>query len=655
MGRHGVTLEQYAEKLKLPVSFLESLGHRTVEKFRTQVVEMPRYDREGTRVGTKFRIALTGPNRFHNPKGQPIGLYGLERLDLEAKEVWLVEGESDTDTASYHGLQVVGLSGAYWKEEWEEHVAHAETIYVVREPGEAGTNLIRKLARSLETDRVMVVSLEGYKDLAELHCTDPDTFLANIEEAKATAVPLAVVVAVQPDSGSVAAHLERTGSLAEEASEDEVIDWLRKLFEEARDPVVRAGLRQAAINELNHVDCISAPAKVVDPIIAESEASTDPADDLQGSGVHLQDPDPWDKPVVGIELLDRLREVLTRHLVLPPHADIAIALWIVFTHAHDAWLISVILVIISATKRCGKTTLLMLLSGLVPRPLPTSNITPAALFRTIEAYEPTLLIDEADTFFSRRDELRGIVNSGHRRDVAYVIRAAGDDHEPRQFRTWSPKAIAQIGRPPETVVDRSIVIVMHRRAPNEHVIPLRLDRVGNLEPLRSQAWRWAQDHLDDLRDADPEVPEHLGDREADNWRPLLAIADAVGGPWPALARDAALGLAGHEGDDTPVVQLLADIMSAFRRRGHGRIRSSDLLLELHKIPESPWSEWKGGQPLSDVQLARLLKPFGIGPKTLWFQLRDGSKKSLRGYELHAFQDVFRRYFPDDDPQDPQGA
>lgn len=601
---------------------------------------------------------MTGTHRFHWGPGTGLIPYGLWRLP-DARErgfITLVEGESDCHVLWHHGIPAVGVPGAAtWRNDWAAYFAGIKIIYVVIEPDSGGETLLTKLGTSPLRDRIRVIRLENHTDPLDLHRADPEPFPEVWRAAMAAAALLSDLVSASEASNTIACHLDRVGSIAEDASEDEVIEWLRRLFEGVRDPVVRAGLRQAAINELKHVDRITAPARSVDPVMAESEAATTVSDVLQGSGVHLPDPEPWEEPVVGTELLDQLRAVLTRYLVLPPKADVAIALWIVFAHGHDAWVISTILSIVSATKRCGETTLLMLLSGVVPRPLPTSNITPAALFRIVEACAPTLLIDEADTFFRNREELRGIVNSGHRRDVAYVIRTAGDDHEPRHFRTWSPKAIAQIGRPPETVIDRSIVIVMQRRAPNEPVESLRLDRVHELEPPRRQAWRWAQDHLDELRQADPEVPVTLGDREADNWRPLLAIADAAGGDWPALARAAALGLAADEEDDAPVVQLLADIKAIFRRRDDDRISSADLLLELHRLAESPWEEWRNGKPLSAVQLAKLLKPFGAKPKALWFQLRDGNPKNLRGYELSAFMDAFRRYLPDDDPQGPQGA
>jgi hypothetical protein len=139
----------------------------------------------------------------------------------------------------------------------------------------------------------------------------------------------------------------------------------------------------------------------------------------------LPDPDPWPEPVNGAELLEQLSKTAASHLVLPKGAADAIAMWVLFTHAHDCFDISPVLGVTSPTPECGKTTLLTFLGGVVPRPLPTSNVTAAALFRAVAKWGPTLLIDEADTFLRGNDELRGILNSGHKRSNAFVIRTSG--------------------------------------------------------------------------------------------------------------------------------------------------------------------------------------------------------------------------------------
>jgi putative DNA primase/helicase len=126
------------------------------------------------------------------------------------------------------------------------------------------------------------------------------------------------------------------------------------------------------------------------------------------------------------------------------------------------------------------------------------------------------LIDEADTFLKENDELRGILNTGHRRG-GQVLRTVGDDHEPRQFSTWAPAAIAMIGRLPDTLHDRSVIINLRRRKPTEEVKSFRRDRADDLHVLARKMARWAQDHQVQLTASDPDMGE-LINRGADNWR-----------------------------------------------------------------------------------------------------------------------------------------
>ena len=126
----------------------------------------------------------------------------------------------------------------------------------------------------------------------------------------------------------------------------------------------------------------------------------------------------------------------------------------------------------------------------------------------------------------------------------------GDFEDPFSQGHICPKAIALIGNLPETLEDRSIVIPMRRKARHEKVARMRHAQLfKELEPLRRMAARWAKDNLEGLRDADPPLPEELHDRAADNWGPLVAIADLSGGVWPKEARDAVRSLSGGDDDD----------------------------------------------------------------------------------------------------------
>jgi putative DNA primase/helicase len=404
-------------------------------------------------------------------------------------------------------------------------------------------------------------------------------------------------------------------------------------------PIEYGNVRMRAAQELE------IPVTFLDKAIADRKKQLIPAAKIgNGRGLELPTIELAHTPVSGLTMFDMVLSVLTKYVVLPDHAAFTIALWIIRAHCDDAFNISPRLGVLSPVKRCGKTTLLELIAKLVPRPLSASNITASVIFRTIEKYHPTLLIDEADSFLSDNEELRGILNSGHRRDSAHVLRNVGDDHEPRMFSTWSPMVIAGIGTLPETIEDRSIVVSMRRKRPDETVFPLRWNsRHGEtvrkqLATIASALARWAFDHGSDLRNIEPVIPDGLHDRAADNWYPLLTIAEEIGGYVVEQARAAAVALSsGETGTESNAIELLKDIAVLLETEHGSRISSQTLCDQLALMEERPWSEWRRGQPLSAIQLARLLKGFGIKSRSIRFD-----SGVQRGYERGDFSDAFER-------------
>ncbi len=354
-------------------------------------------------------------------------------------------------------------------------------------------------------------------------------------------------------------------------------------------------------------------------------------------------PEPWPSAVDGDALLLDLCDTIERHVILTQPAITASALWVLHAHAHDAAEHSPNLVFSSPTPRCGKTTALKLVSRIVPKALCSANVSSAILFRVTESYHPTLCLDEADTMNKDNHELRGILNSGHERDQAFVWRCVGDDHNPKQFSTWAPKVVALIGRLHPTLEDRSIIVEMKRRLPSEKIE--RIPRSQDIfVELKRKCARWVADNLERLREADPEIPEELNDRARDNWRPLLGIADAVGGDWPAWAREAAIKLATIDNDnDVLGVQLLRDIKILFVREEGNNLSSAYLADELAKIEDAPWPEYThGNTPITPAGVAKLLKAFKIRPRKVTV-----SGRQVQGYALATFKYVFKRYLPPD--------
>jgi hypothetical protein len=195
----------------------------------------------------------------------------------------------------------------------------------------------------------------------------------------------------------------------------------------------------------------------------------------QGRAFELPATEPWLDPVNGASVLDEVTEAIGSYVVMPEESRATLALWALHTHCFNCFSTSPRAAISSPEKGCGKTTTLDVLNCLVSRPLSTANATAAVIFRIVEICSPTLLIDEADTFLNENMELRGILNSGHRRGGT-VVRTVGDDHEPRQFSTWAAAAIAMIGRLPDTLNDRSIC---YQSSTAE------IERAGAIVPQRS--------------------------------------------------------------------------------------------------------------------------------------------------------------------------
>jgi hypothetical protein len=353
----------------------------------------------------------------------------------------------------------------------------------------------------------------------------------------------------------------------------------------------------------------------------------------------------------GADLLDRMRAVFRRYIVLPLGADIALALWVMHAWTHEAFEISPIACLTSPTKRCGKTNVLILLEFLTPRSELSANVTSASVFRYIEELRPTLLIDEADSFLGDNDELRGILNSGHTKAAASVIRVVeeGGKHSVKRFSTWAPKAIALIKQLPDTLADRSIVVRLMRKPRDALVERLRKRDCDEFKELRSRAARWADDHTARLVDRDPLVPDTLHDRAADNWRPLLAIADLVGGRWPQLARQAACQLTDVEQDGATNVTLLRDIRTAF---GDAEVmKSVDLVAKLTADPESPWSEYNRGKPLTQRGLARLLADFDIFPE----EVHPPGLPHGKGYKRLRFEELWAAYSTSEPGRNPSSS
>ena len=359
----------------------------------------------------------------------------------------------------------------------------------------------------------------------------------------------------------------------------------------------------------------------------------------KGTSITFESIEPWPEDVDGAAVMREIEDAIQQHVILPSESyATAIALWILTTYLIEYIRVAPRLLIKSPTKRCGKSTLMEIISHLCHRALPASNISPAAVFRTIDMHAPVLLIDEADSFLKENEELRGVVNSGHSRRLAFVIRIVGDDHDPRKFNTFAMMAIAGIKDQAETIEDRSIIVSLRRRCPGEPFTKLRNPRP--LSVLSRKLAKLSSQIKGAVHQAEPDDVKGMDDRATDNWEPLFAAADAIGGEWPERARNAAKALIDGEAPEGLGIRLLRDIRAVFEG---DRIYSVDLVEKLRSIEDGPWAE----KDLTQNKLAFLLKPYKVKPKTL----RVGETRR-KGYERTVFEDEWNRYVPLDPPDTP---
>jgi len=343
----------------------------------------------------------------------------------------------------------------------------------------------------------------------------------------------------------------------------------------------------------------------------------------------------------GSDLLNDVRDAIRRYCVLPgEHELVAVVLWCALSHLLTKFDYAPRLVIRSAEKRSGKSRLLEVVDALVYSPLRAVNASVAFVFRSLdEDPPPTLLFDEADTIFGskavsdKHEDLRGLLNAGFQRGLPFG-RVGGPNLATQQFSTFAMAALAGIGRMPETIEDRAVVVIMKRRREEEAVRPYRLRRDGPwLYKLRDRLSQWADTVRDRAGEIFPDMP--VDDRAADVWEPLISVADLAGGEWPQLARAAAVALVDSAAEDdtarSPQLQLLSDIRTVFDTEF---MKSDDLCKRLREVPESPWEQLE-------------LTPTRLGMRLREFSIKAGhtKDKTQRGYYRRDFTDAFARYLP----------
>mgnify|MGYP000846886437 CR=1 FL=1 len=555
-------------------------------------------------------------------------LYRLPDIVAAAPDavVFIVEGEQKADALAALGLVATTSGGntstdtTYWQplagrsvRIWPDHDT-AGQIYA-REVKAA----LLALGCAVEVIDTDALNLEAKGDAVDWLAAHPKATAADV-------LALVVSAVVSSETAANDAPEERPAE-----TEEQLIHRLAGLsslayFKVQKDTAKALGITCGQLDKL-----VNTERKKLQ---AEADASEG------GSEILFEEVEPWPQPVNGAALLSELSLFLRRFVVCEPYTADAATLWIAFTWLIDAVSVAPIANITAPLPNCGKSTMLDFMERLAYRPFKCDGISPAALFRSVEKWRPTMLIDEVDAFLRDNEDARGVLNSGHKRN-GYIIRVVGDTHEPRRFSTWGAKALCGIGAIASTLQSRSIRLELRRKLPDERVENLRHADDAVIDRLVRQLATLAEDIHAAVSAARPAPIPGLNNRAQDNWEPLLSIADAVGGEWPERARRVAQRIAGLEAaNDAPDVNtmLLSDVKVAFERERTTKLFTSDLLDALCADEEAPWLTWNHGKKMTARQLASRLGEFGVSSGTIRIGVM-----TAKGYELDKFSDAFNRY------------
>lgn len=344
-------------------------------------------------------------------------------------------------------------------------------------------------------------------------------------------------------------------------------------------------------------------------------------------------------PPGNLDIIQQVTGLLDVYLDIKPHERLIVALWVLHCYLYRQFPETPRLMFISAVEGEGKTTALNVLHKMIFPSVKAASFTAAALAAVIDRDHPTLLLDEGRNLDLQNSPLmRAIMHSGHERGGARVFMRGG---EPTRVETFGPLCITSIEELPSFELMSRAIIIRLRRSTRTDIKKFNPEGT-TYDPVYLNIRQWAAHCNLDLHNADPEMPA-MKNRRKDNWRPLIAIADALG--YGDAAREAMAQIDSRY-EESPGVLILRDIKSVFR--DFHSMHSAYLAAELQKIETSPWSDWRGkdhsyhAHPITPNDIARLLRPFQIRPRSVEIE-----GLNLKGYHRDDFNDVWAAYCPDD--------
>jgi putative DNA primase/helicase len=342
-------------------------------------------------------------------------------------------------------------------------------------------------------------------------------------------------------------------------------------------------------------------------------------------------------------LLQEVINKVDKHLAARSHEVLAIALWVAMAWIYEVATHSAYLVATSAEPDSGKSTLLGILSFLVPNPFTAVESTGPSIFRFVDREKPTLLVDEADDLFQRKADVKHIFNAAWTRGAKIARQVSINGVSTTVwFDPFCPKAVGLLGMNiPRTLSGRSIVIKLWPKTPDEKQ---NFDHSDDEEflTLRRKLTRWAADNAATVKGGTPLLPANFSNRLAANWKLLLAIGELASGSWPRQAREAAERLSHTNRKPSWGVKMLQAFAAIFAT-GRKTISSQEVVAILTADLDDVWCSYNHGGPITQRQVAAVLEPFDVHPVVIHPNKR--SNLSPRGYKLEQFHDVFARFCP----------
>jgi hypothetical protein len=505
---------------------------------------------------------------------------------------------------------VAGAARVAGDEEWRARVTNVQTTAQALRDGAPATG---GPALGAFFDQKIITTVTAWLDLSNA--------LPTAGRAPADPMPRLDGAMTVLDGGVLAYILRRHESLTVVTSKGDVLDepLARDRYRLAKTPDIEARLSGAAL------------------------------DAIRRDGITRLD---------GVKLFEDLRALLARHVEWPsPHVPALLALWVIGTYCFRLFDYFAYIVLGSVAKRSGKSLVEEILAELCFNATPPqANPTPAALYREIDANHATTLLDEIESLTDRdkddRARVLAILNLGFKATATVVrIEKRGDRLVPMRYSAYSPKVLAGIKRPADTIRDRSIQIRMQRKR-RDRKLPrfnVRLLR-PILQDLRDRLHLFALATSADVRDLYDSaehlaLPATLDDRARDILEPLYAIAgviDADTGEAHVTAHltkavDALmLDRVDDAGDEATLVCALEALRSRPRNGAGDLVLPSAEAVKLFQAHEQ--LEWVTEPKHARGLLARLA-------------FRSGSHrvegKVVRGYKMTSeeIEDLWQRYGP----------